>query len=791
MRPLSLQIEGFTCFSEKVCIDFAALDVFAITGRTGSGKTTIMDAICYALYGKVPRGTDPSALVAHDCQKLMVSFEFEADKERYRIARTVTLAKSSGKPTSKLQFEQLVDAEADAWQPLEIEGSGVKAVNSALEQVIGLDYETFKRTVMLPQGQFQEMLSGDNAKRRDVLEELLDVGIYETVRKRANAESMALKQQAEQLDGLLDTQFGEATDEALAACKRELADAGPALEQAKVEKTSLGQARDLANALTSARKEEKQRRATAEAKQAEATQAERIAQTGAEELARLQKSEADAAAALEAAVYDGVEHTKLAAARGIAQQAEARAAQAAAAQATAADRAPVDAAAEAERAAATASEEASASAAEAEEALRAGEREDAAAHVRSQVKVGDPCPVCGETVRKLPKGAAPKLDALQKAATGANKKRDDAVKAAQAAAQRLALARQQLDQAVADAAKLETEAAALEKELTAALPKGAPRELAKIDALLKEMTVAQQRRDAAVKALDACKQAREQHQQTMADSKEAVARLKAELNVLLEQADNDRKRGDDSIAALRQIVEACGWTEIGVEIDDKRDPRPTLDAMLKDADDECGRLQQEIGRLETKVQTIQQSIEQAAELRKQRDAVREDAALHGTLADLLKANHFMDWYVSEAMRQLAEAATYQLETLDPERRYELGVKGSEFEVRDAWQGGATRPPGTLSGGETFVVSLALALGLAEQLPQIQATAGRALESLFLDEGFGTLDSDTLNPVITAIQGLHSKGRMVGIITHVRDLAEMLPRRIEVVKAQGGSTIRVA
>src|SRR4029079_849260 len=148
-------------------------------------------------------------------------------------------------------------------------------------------------------------------------------------------------------------------------------------------------------------------------------------------------------------------------------------------------------------------------------------------------------------------------------------------------------------------------------------------------------------------------------------------------------------------------------------------------------------------------------------------------------------------YVSEAMRQLAEAATYQLETLDPERRYELGVKGSEFEGRDAWQGGATRPRGPRSGGETFVVSLALALGLAEQLPQIQATAGRALESLFLDEGFGTLDSDTLSPVITAIQSLHSKGRMVGIITHVRDLAEMLPRRIEVVKAQGGSTIRVA
>ena len=96
-------------------------------------------------------------------------------------------------------------------------------------------------------------------------------------------------------------------------------------------------------------------------------------------------------------------------------------------------------------------------------------------------------------------------------------------------------------------------------------------ELAKIEEMLREMTASQQRRDAAVKALDEARQAREQHQQTMADSQRKLDKLRVEVQTLLQQADNDRKRGDESIAALKQIVETCGWAEIGVEIDEKRD----------------------------------------------------------------------------------------------------------------------------------------------------------------------------------------------------------------------------
>ena len=90
-----------------------------------------------------------------------------------------------------------------------------------------------------------------------------------------------------------------------------------------------------------------------------------------------------------------------------------------------------------------------------------------------------------------------------------------------------------------------------------------------------------------------------------------------------------------------------------------------------------------------------------------------------------------------------------------------------------------------------MASLALALALSERLPELRSAAAASLESLFLDEGFGTLDPETLDAVISALEGLRSEERMVGIITHVPELAQRIEHRIEVVKAPEGSTVRVA
>jgi exonuclease SbcC len=108
---------------------------------------------------------------------------------------------------------------------------------------------------------------------------------------------------------------------------------------------------------------------------------------------------------------------------------------------------------------------------------------------------------------------------------------------------------------------------------------------------------------------------------------------------------------------------------------------------------------------------------------------------------------------------------------------------------DTWNGDEERSVRTLSGGETFLASLALALALAEHVRSIAVEDRAHLDSLFLDEGFGTLDPESLRTVTDAIEQLGTDGRLVGIITHVRELAEEFPR-IEVTKSPRGSRLEL-
>jgi len=121
-------------------------------------------------------------------------------------------------------------------------------------------------------------------------------------------------------------------------------------------------------------------------------------------------------------------------------------------------------------------------------------------------------------------------------------------------------------------------------------------------------------------------------------------------------------------------------------------------------------------------------------------------------------------------------------------RYRLDYVDDEFFVVDTWNGEERRSARTLSGGETFLASLALALALSEQVGSLAVTEKARLDSLFLDEGFGTLDPETLEVVVEAIEQLGGDGRMVGVITHVSELAARLPVRIEIEKSPRGSRV---
>jgi exonuclease SbcC len=169
-------------------------------------------------------------------------------------------------------------------------------------------------------------------------------------------------------------------------------------------------------------------------------------------------------------------------------------------------------------------------------------------------------------------------------------------------------------------------------------------------------------------------------------------------------------------------------------------------------------------------------------------AAREQSRVAKQLADLMRSNQFPRWLVASALDTLVEEASRSLVELSG-GQFELTHENGDFLVVDHNEAGIPRPVKTLSGGETFQASLALALALSSQLGALAAAGATRLESIFLDEGFGTLDEATLDTVASTLENLASSGsRMVGVITHVAALAERVPVRFVVTRDGNGSHI---
>ncbi|TDB84670.1 SMC family ATPase, partial [Micromonospora fluostatini] len=187
-----------------------------------------------------------------------------------------------------------------------------------------------------------------------------------------------------------------------------------------------------------------------------------------------------------------------------------------------------------------------------------------------------------------------------------------------------------------------------------------------------------------------------------------------------------------------------------------------------------------VERAEAAHRRLVERREQAAGLREQRAGHERDAQVARALAGHLRANNFERWLLAEALDLLVDGASRILRELSG-GQYDLVHDKGEFFVVDHYDAGLRRGVRTLSGGETFQASLALALALSEQLAGLSTTSA-SLESIVLDEGFGTLDAATLDTVAATLESLAARGdRMVGVVTHVPALAERIPVRYEVRK----------
>jgi exonuclease SbcC len=226
------------------------------------------------------------------------------------------------------------------------------------------------------------------------------------------------------------------------------------------------------------------------------------------------------------------------------------------------------------------------------------------------------------------------------------------------------------------------------------------------------------------------------------------------------------------------------------------------DIVLKPVDDlnkELQELQLKIDELQLSIGALSQTLKRDSEdrekneikilqLEKKKDAFKVWIKLNEMIGSA-DGNKFAKFAQGITLDQLISLANNHLTVLSS--RYELQRSTEqkqllEIEVIDSFQGNVIRPVSTLSGGESFIVSLALALGLSEL-----ASQKIAIDSLFLDEGFGTLDEDSLEIALNALNLLQSSGKMVGVISHVEALKEMIPLQIKVIpKGDGTSFIEM-
>lgn len=788
MRPVLLEFEGFGAFREPTVVDFADAEFFALVGPTGSGKSTVIDAICFALYGNVPRYDDQrlvGAAMSLGAAEAKVRLTFEVAGERFVVARVVRRSGQGKVATKEARLERggvlLAGRESE--------------LRAAVESVLGLSFDDFTRCVVLPQGAFARFLHDKPAERQALLVRLLDLGVYQRLVGRANARAARHQRELDRLEGQLSELpvAGEAELQELAAAVERLRTVRsvldtvePAWQQTQAEATEARLAVERDEAVVRAlarigappwvaRHRERSARAQEELARADAAlaAAQEAVDRAAERLAAGPEP-----AVLEAAVRA---HERIGKGIGVVADLE---------RAAALDRQAAEAAvaeverAEAERRRATA-------------ALHDAEAAHRAHALALTLQPGEPCPVCEHPVDRLPLPVSPpglddRREAQRRAEAAERRARELADAAGRTAASSEAkhaatLAR--LEELRADVAdRPDPVAVAAERDRVAAVAA----ELEARRTELRRCTEAVAAGRAAIEqgAADQARAWTEYHAQRDAvaaleppapgpepgPSWDALSQwaesrrpeLDARRSAALEAFDEARRRGDTYLA---QVLETAG--RAGLEL-----PKPATFAAVRTA----------LGRAEAGVDQRRIELERAtvrrAELTAAAAAAQEARSVATELARHLKADRFQRWLVDAAFRQLADAASATLRRLS-DGQFSLDVNDSgEFVVIDHTAADERRPVRTLSGGETFQASLALALSLSQHVMELGAGSGgttgrRALESIFLDEGFGTLDPDSLETVAATIEALGDDGRMVGIVTHVQALADRVPVRFRV------------
>lgn len=874
MRPERLRISAFGPYAGQEDLDFSALGnhtLFLICGPTGAGKSTILDAMCYALYGKtsgaVRSGEDlRSNYVGYD-RKTYVEFDFAIGDRHYRIYRSPTqlLERQKGDRSKPVEHKGKADFYEIDEEGREKAHITSKGVDSAVEKLLGVGLEQFRQIILLPQGDFRKLLLADSSDRQKIMEQLFQTGIYLAFEKKLQEETQKLKMEYSrgelQRTTLLETCRSESEEELEKQAETNekiLKEKETEFMQADKEQQVFLRAYDEANMLHGAflrletaetalkRMEEKRKEKEELRGHIKMIRAAQSVTKEWSEAVNAKKQQRTAAETLEKAAADLPVKEKA--------KAEAEQALALFEKEKPAQKERIEMKGKLEqyrnpsRSYGTAKREAERLAGiyvvKQKEAERLREQVSAAEKKAAEDKKnwlcrnrifmegqafvlaekltdGQPCPVCGSLSHPAPavvgedritEKDVKDAERQMHLSEDAEKKIRREAEAYQA--KELAAAKESADKAMTVLSELEKNLPAAYRD-SLALEKEIKDLETRISSFEKSLEQAEEKQKNAETIYQALKEQKELLEKQageflkVSEEKNRILKIKvAEAGFTdwfecsrymkevpqLEAYENDLKIYDQSVHAEEEKIKGEKKKTAGKtkpDMNDWNEKRLKLLESMK-------RFAAEKAEKETELKKQKETLRKLYQLKETQKEISEKYSLVAHLWEIAQGKEtginlerfvlgaLLDAVTEKANLRLMEMSGNRYELLRKRGERSDGRKkaGLDLEVFDGNTGRA-RPAATLSGGETFLASLSLALGLADVVQEY--AGGVRLDAMFIDEGFGSLDSESLDLAMKTLQELKGQNRLIGLISHVGGLEERIPAKLRVTKTQTGST----
>lgn len=889
MKPVKLEFKGLNSFSEKAVIDFTPLlqsGIFGIFGETGSGKSTILDAINFALYGDIERNPDKIDKINYKCDELDVKFTFDifsdGARRTYFIERNIKRKSGTHKA---ILYEIAADGSSQAI------ADNVKTVNEKITDIIGINKEDFRKCIALPQGEFAQFVNSAPSERIELIERLFNLQKYgKELKAKLSSRENSAQTEYDTLAGMLKAYEGD-TRESLDALDKKmqaLLDASDELKKTaestdaefslKSKLFSQKAAYEVAVARLKALEEGKQkydelakvlpalalceRACENHDKAIECQNRLKSLIDGGESLSRLREEQRTGLKAIEVQLAEGdfdAEIEKL-------QQTCARMEGMMPTVKTLSERT-----AELERCRERYRNENATYSKSVEESKRKGDELKDAVRTLSDTPepdideyfkrefrggilkdeyaraLGNIKDLQAE-LKKFKENSAlysfidealtrqaeeyknlilsvkdAKIDVteqlkkfrealnLHKSLEISVKKLEGELKAAQlsadASAEKLAELKQRGEKLRTECDELSSKVRKVFGEQTnyRSVYESAKAALTAARAKKRELSDSAEKLKNAISEADKKIAANEAEVRSLTTQREA-AEVAAAENVSkagLKDVAECRALLDKYVSYEKALAEHNAFTaEYAKAEGEAKSAKPAEGAeRLTEEDVAAARLAKAeaseaysknlsaIAVAESEAKNLKARLKEKAELDKKFARVSHERDLLGKLKSLLRDNKFMEYIANEHLVNISRAASRTLIELT-DGRYYLAYIDNNFCVGDNYNGGELRKVKTLSGGETFLVSLSLALALSAT---ICSKSLKSIEFFFLDEGFGTLDGDLIDTVLGALEKLKNDNFSIGLISHVEELKHRISSKILVSKAteSHGSSIKIS